>query len=197
MLPLIETFAAQLLLGLLALGLGIALLLALKDYWHNKINSQHELINRINRCLPQTQCGKCGFAGCLPYARAIASGTPINQCPPGGDKTLLQLANLLSEPIIPLNPAHGRIQVETVAVIREEECIGCAKCIIACPVDAILGAAKLMHTVIETECTGCDLCVEPCPVDCIDMIARPRAAEWYWPLPSAVRTQVLPMDASA
>lgn len=128
-------------------------------------------IIQIDALLPQTQCGQCGYPGCRPYAEAIAQGVPINQCPPGGDRTIAQLAHLLKREIIPLNPAHGEIsETRKIAFIREAECIGCTKCIQACPVDAILGAAKKMHTVIADECTGCDLCVEPCPVDCIDMI---------------------------
>lgn len=122
----------------------------------------------IEALLPQTQCGQCGYAGCRPYAEAIAAGEAINRCPPGGERTVAALADLLHTPALPLDvdtPPPPR----AVAFIREAECIGCTKCIQACPVDAIVGAAKLMHTVIAAECTGCDLCVEPCPVDCIDM----------------------------
>ncbi len=137
------------------------------------INSA-DLIIQIDALLPQTQCGQCGYPGCRPYAEAITQGTPINQCPPGGNRTIEKLAHLLKREIIPLNPAHGEIsETRKVATIREAECIGCTKCIQACPVDAILGAAKKMHTVITDECTGCDLCVEPCPVDCIDMLPVP------------------------
>lgn len=133
-----------------------------------------DLILKIDALLPQTQCGQCGYPGCLPYAEAIAQGTPINQCPPGGNRTIKKLAHLLRREIIPLNPVHGEISTtRKIAFIREAECIGCTKCIQACPVDAILGAAKKMHTVIVDECTGCDLCLEPCPVDCIDMIPAP------------------------
>lgn len=133
--------------------------------------NQPALIDLIDELLPQTQCEDCGYKGCRPYAEAITQGEAINRCPPGGDSTVAALANLLSRPIIPLaeNP-----KPERVAFIREAECIGCTKCIQACPVDAIVGAAKLMHTVIVDECTGCDLCVEPCPVDCIDMIPIER-----------------------
>lgn len=130
-----------------------------------------DLITLIDDLLPQTQCTDCGYNGCLPYAEAITQGEAINRCPPGGDKTIAALAALLNKPIIPL-AEHPK--PERVAFIREAECIGCTKCIQACPVDAIVGAAKLMHTVIIDECTGCDLCVEPCPVDCIDMIAVER-----------------------
>ncbi|MFK7864450.1 MAG: electron transport complex subunit RsxB [Pseudohongiellaceae bacterium] len=132
---------------------------------------QRDLIDRVNRLLPQTQCGQCGFEGCRPYARAIVQGEAINQCPPGGSKTIANLAALLNEEHTALNPAHGQFEELKVATIREAECIGCTKCIKACPVDAILGGPKLMHTVIASECTGCDLCIEPCPVDCIDMIS--------------------------
>lgn len=130
------------------------------------------LIDLINCQLPQTQCGKCGFNGCLPYARAIADGAAINRCPPGGDSTIMSLANLLGRSVVPLDPQYGQHLPPRSAVIRELECIGCTKCIQACPVDAILGAARVMHTVVDTECTGCDLCIDPCPVDCIDMIER-------------------------
>lgn len=129
------------------------------------------LIEKIDALLPQTQCTKCGYDGCKPYATAIASGDAINKCPPGGAAGIAKLAALLQQPEIPLDTTHGEEpQQLLVAYIREAECIGCTKCIQACPVDAILGAAKLMHTVIADICTGCDLCVAPCPVDCIDMI---------------------------
>lgn len=126
------------------------------------------LIARIDALLPQTQCGKCGHPGCRPYAQGIAAGEPINRCPPGGQETIAQLAELLGTPALPLDVARGPAPAQ-IAFIREAECIGCTKCIQACPVDAIVGAAKLMHTVLVDECTGCDLCVAPCPVDCIEM----------------------------
>lgn len=129
-----------------------------------------ELIDAVDALLPQTQCGKCGFDGCLPYAEAIADGEPVNRCPPGGEATLAQLVELTGQP--PMTLAEPP-QPPLTAVIREDECIGCTKCIQACPVDAILGAAKRMHTVITDECTGCELCVAPCPVDCIDMVSHP------------------------
>lgn len=131
---------------------------------------QGRLTERINALLPQTQCGQCGFPGCRPYAEAIQSGTAINRCPPGGATTIARLARLLDRPEIPLDPRHGVESERKVAFIREAECIGCTKCIQACPVDAIVGAPKRMHTVIARDCTGCDLCVSPCPVDCIDML---------------------------
>ncbi len=131
-----------------------------------------ELVQRIDALLPQTQCGKCGHSGCRPYADGIAGGEAINKCPPGGDETIAQLADLLAVPRLALDTERGAAPAQ-VAFIREAECIGCTKCIQACPVDAIVGAAKLMHTVIIDECTGCDLCIAPCPVDCIDMHPLP------------------------
>ena len=130
------------------------------------------LIQRIDALLPQTQCGKCGHPGCKPYAQGIAQGEAINKCPPGGAETIAALATLLNIPVLALDTERGTAPPQ-VAYIREAECIGCTKCIQACPVDAILGAAKLMHTVIVDECTGCDLCVAPCPVDCIEMRPLP------------------------
>jgi electron transport complex protein RnfB len=145
------------------------------------------IADQINELLPQTQCGQCGYPGCRPYANAIADGEAINRCPPGGETTIAQLADLLDLEAIPLDEEHGEeSQAARVAFIREAECIGCTKCIQACPVDAILGAAKLMHTVIASECTGCDLCVEPCPVDCIDMVAEETTVlTWHWELPES------------
>ncbi len=127
-------------------------------------------IDQINAILPQTQCGQCGYKGCKPYAEAIALGlADINQCPPGGDEGIKELAALLGLEAKPLNLQFGMHKPKQVAFIVEEDCIGCVKCIASCPVDAILGAAKLMHTVIAAECTGCELCIAPCPVDCIVM----------------------------
>jgi len=145
------------------------------------------LAQQIDALLPQTQCGQCGYPGCRPYANAIVDGDNINKCPPGGQATIEALADLLGVPAPDLDAEHGKEQdVKTVAFIREDECIGCTKCIQACPMDAILGAAKQMHTVIADECTGCDLCVEPCPVDCIDMIpVTPTLETWQWQPPSA------------
>ncbi len=129
------------------------------------------LSDQIEALLPQTQCTKCGYAGCRPYAEAIAtSRAGINQCPPGGAQGIARLAGLLGRPVIPLNPANGVERTRPVALIDENWCIGCTLCIQACPVDAILGAAKQMHTIINELCTGCDLCVAPCPVDCISMV---------------------------
>ncbi|MGP6418877.1 electron transport complex subunit RsxB [Pseudomonas putida] len=130
------------------------------------------LIQLIDALLPQTQCGKCGHPGCKPYAQGIVDGEPINKCPPGGDETVAALAELLKVPVLELDVSRGSAPPQ-VAYIREAECIGCTKCIQACPIDAIVGAAKLMHTVLIDECTGCDLCVAPCPVDCIEMHPLP------------------------
>ncbi|UST94402.1 electron transport complex subunit RsxB [Pseudomonas siliginis] len=130
------------------------------------------LIQRIDALLPQTQCGKCGHPGCKPYAQGIVDGEPINKCPPGGEETIAALAELLKIPVLELDISRGPAPPQ-IAFIREAECIGCTKCIQACPVDAIVGAAKLMHTVLIDECTGCDLCVAPCPVDCIEMHPLP------------------------
>ncbi|MDQ7090947.1 MAG: RnfABCDGE type electron transport complex subunit B [Methylococcales bacterium] len=130
--------------------------------------SQLELTKQISDVLPQTHCTRCGYSGCEPYAHALANNkAEINQCPPGGDKTIQSLAALLNKVVKPLNPKFGEYQPPHVALIVEQDCIGCAKCLTACPVDAILGASKMMHTIISEECTGCDLCIPPCPVDCI------------------------------
>jgi Na+-translocating ferredoxin:NAD+ oxidoreductase subunit B len=129
-----------------------------------------DMVNAINAILPQTQCKQCGFNGCLPYAESVAAGSAdINQCPPGGDNVIHELATLLDKPYTPLNPKFGKVKSRARAFIDEARCIGCTLCIRACPVDAIVGATKLMHTVIATHCTGCELCVVPCPVDCIAM----------------------------
>jgi electron transport complex protein RnfB len=137
------------------------------------------LADAIDGVLPQTQCTKCGHAGCRPYAEAIVGGTAqINQCPPGGAAGIDALARLLDRPAMPLNPANGIETARTVAVIDERLCIGCTLCIVACPVDCIVGAARKMHTVIASQCTGCDLCVAPCPMDCIAMV--PVAAPGAW-----------------
>lgn len=127
----------------------------------------------IDALLPQTQCTRCGFQGCRPYAEAIAAGeAALNQCPPGGAATIALLAGLLGRDPAPLNPAHGIEGPPMVAHIDESVCIGCAKCLPPCPVDAILGARRQMHTVLEALCTGCELCIAPCPVDCIRLVPR-------------------------
>ena len=146
----------------------------------------NSLVDQINNILPQTQCGQCGYPGCRPYAQAISEEKAnINRCPPGGEATIQELADLLGVEAVPLDAEHGEEKENVlVAFIHEDQCIGCTKCIQACPVDAILGAAKKMHTVITSECTGCDLCVEPCPVDCIDMIPVEQTPQtWSWSKP--------------
>lgn len=136
-------------------------------------------VEAINQLLPQTQCTQCGFSGCKPYAQSIVEGNAeINQCPPGGRAGIKKLAELLSIQEIPLNPDFGTEQPRKVAFIVEKDCIGCTKCLPPCPVDAILGANKYMHTVIAAECTGCELCVAPCPVDCI--IMKPAGSADVW-----------------
>jgi electron transport complex protein RnfB len=137
------------------------------------------LTERINALLPQTQCTKCGFNGCLPYAQALASEqTDINRCPPGGADGVRKLAQLLDKPVKPIDPSCGEPGPLRVAVIDEQHCIGCTLCIQACPVDAIMGANKRMHTVIADWCTGCDLCLPPCPVDCIEMQPANENPQW-------------------
>ena len=147
------------------------------------------LVDKIDALLPQTQCGQCTYPGCRPYAEAIANGeADINQCPPGGETTIVALADLLGRDPKPLNPEHGiEEDNKTVVIIDEDVCIGCTLCIQACPVDAIVGAPKLMHTVIEDECTGCDLCIPPCPVDCIHVVeVKPTIDNWTWEFPETL-----------
>jgi len=129
------------------------------------------LVDRIDALLPQTQCAQCGFPGCRPYAQALATGqADINQCPPGGETVIHALADLLDRPPATLDPVYGITKPKQVAVVREEDCIGCTLCIDVCPVDAIVGSAKYLHTVIAAACTGCELCLPPCPVDCIELL---------------------------
>ena len=175
---------AVLLLTTLALVFGLAL-----GYAAMRFRVEGDpVVDQVDSLLPQTQCGQCNFAGCRPYAEAIVEGlADINQCPPGGEQTIRALADLLGRDPKPLNPENGEEKISTVAVIDEDTCIGCTLCIQACPVDAILGGPKQMHTVIASECTGCDLCLEPCPVDCITMVPQHSGlAAWSWPRPVAV-----------
>lgn len=138
-------------------------------------------IKAIDEWLPQTQCTQCTYPRCHDYAKAIADGEAgINQCPPGGDVTVRGLASLLGKIGKPVDPKFGLHKPKQVAVIDENVCIGCVMCIKACPTDAIVGAAKVMHTVIERDCTGCELCLEPCPVDCIDMVDQEQKPELSW-----------------
>ena len=180
--PIISALAA---LGGLAVFFGAVLGFAAVKF---KVEGD-PLVERIDELLPQTQCGQCGYPGCRPYAQAIADGDTINKCPPGGQATVNNLADLLgvSAPSLDSEAAEDA-DVKKVAFIREDECIGCTKCLQACPVDAIVGAAKQMHTIIADECTGCDLCVEPCPVDCIDMIpVRSTLKDWGWQMPKPAK----------
>lgn len=161
----------MLLICLLFAGFGLLLGYAAQTF---KVQGE-PLVDKIETLLPQTQCAQCGFPGCKPYAQAIAKDeADINQCPPGGEETIIALANLLGKEPKKLNPQFGETKPKSIAVIIEEDCIGCAKCLPACPVDAILGANKFMHTVIASECTGCELCITPCPVDCIVMQPVPE-----------------------
>ena len=183
----IELISQNPILAALVALVGLAILFgALLGFAAEKFKVEGDpIVEQIDELFPQTQCGQCGFPGCRPYAESIANGDEINKCPPGGQSTINAIANLLDVPAPELDAEHGEeSEVKTVAYIREDECIGCTKCIQACPVDAILGAAKLMHTVIADECTGCDLCVEPCPVDCIDMLpVEETIADWRWSIP--------------
>lgn len=143
----------------------------------NIIMIENDIVDLIDRVLPQTQCTRCGYPSCQEYAVAIANRTAeINQCPPGGDAGIVQLARIVNKPIMPLNPANGEVKPRQIAYIDEDACIGCALCIKACPVDAIIGANKMMHTIIADECSGCDLCLPACPVDCIHL--TPDLLEW-------------------
>lgn len=168
-------------MGTLALLLGAGLGFAAVRY---KVESA-PLVEKIDAILPQTQCAQCGYPGCRPYAVAIFEGkADINQCPPGGEAGIRKLADLLGVEPKPLNAENGIEKPKAVAIIDEAVCIGCTLCIQACPVDAILGATKQMHTVIESECTGCELCVEPCPVDCISMVPLHATLDnWKWQYP--------------
>lgn len=155
------------------------------------------IVDELEAILPQTQCGQCGYPGCRPYAQAIADGEKVNKCPPGGTATMEKLASLMGVEPEPLD-IEAQSQVKKVAYIREDECIGCTKCIQACPVDAIIGAGKLMHTVLAADCTGCNLCVEPCPVDCIDMVpVTQNLKNWNWRLntiPVNIIRESLPLE---
>jgi electron transport complex protein RnfB len=195
----IELIIQQPLLAALIAVVGLALVFgALLGFASVRFATDGNSISeQINQILPQTQCGQCGYPGCRPYAEAIAGGDAINKCPPGGETTIAELAVLLDVEVLPLDAEEGAGEkLRTYAYIREDECIGCTKCIQACPVDAILGSAKHMHTVIISECTGCDLCVEPCPVDCIDMLDVPTTLQtWAWDLPQP-QNDIIATDAT-
>jgi len=149
------------------------------------------IVEELDAMLPQTQCGQCGYPGCKPYAQAISEGDDVNKCPPGGDAVMRQLAERMG---IEPQELEGEEKPKLIAFIREDECIGCTKCIQACPVDAIMGATRQMHTVITDECTGCELCVAPCPTDCIDMLPiEITTKNWQWNLqriPTQINTEL-------
>ena len=172
------------------LAVAFGLLLGLAARWFPL--RQDPVVARIDALLPQTQCAQCGFPGCRPYAEAIAAErADIDRCPPGGEATIQALATLLGREPRPLNPDYGVTKPGAVALIDEQRCIGCTLCIQACPVDAILGAARQMHTVLSARCTGCELCLPPCPVDCIDMQPLGESpGTWRWPHPADTTTAV-------
>lgn len=156
----------------LALAIGIVISICQKIF----AIKEDPIVEKIDNLLPQTQCGQCGYPGCLPYAQALADGDDINKCVPGGQDLVVKLADLLNREL----PNEEMAEPEDlIAIIREDTCIGCLHCIEACPVDAIIGAKKLMHVIIPNYCTGCTLCVDPCPVKCIDMIPRPKDVNKY------------------
>jgi electron transport complex protein RnfB len=172
--------------AILVMALGAVILGAALGYASIKFKVEGDpLVEKIDAILPQTQCGQCGFPGCKPYAEAIAAGSAdINCCPPGGEEGIRKLADLLGREFKPLSEEHGVEKPKSVAFIDEQTCIGCTLCIQACPVDAIVGAAKQMHTIVARNCTGCELCLEPCPVDCITMVPISETVEnWKWKYP--------------
>lgn len=165
---------AALVMGLLGALIGAALALAA-----SRLRAGEDRVTEaVNDLLPQIQCAQCGYPGCRPYAEAIVAGAPLNLCPPGGADTAAAIARLLGRETTPDPPAEAPA---VKALIDEAACIGCALCLEACPVDAIVGANKFMHTVIAARCTGCELCVAPCPVDCIELV--PAEDPWQWPRP--------------
>ncbi|RAW85939.1 electron transport complex subunit RsxB [Photorhabdus laumondii] len=156
------------------------------------------IVENIDDILPQSQCGQCGYPGCRPYAEAVANnGEMINKCAPGGEPVMLKISELLGIDPQPLDgDANLQNPARKVAFIDEENCIGCTKCIQACPVDAIVGATRAMHTIVEDLCTGCDLCVAPCPTDCITMIpVATTTSNWKWDL-KAIPVRNIPVQPS-
>mgnify|MGYP001767166713 CR=1 FL=1 len=185
----------ELLLAIAIMALGAVVLGAALGYASIKFKVEGDpLVEKIEAILPQTQCGQCGYPGCKPYAEAIAKGDcDINLCPPGGMEGVQRLADLLGREVKPLDAEEKPKQI---AIIDENTCIGCTLCIQACPVDAIVGAAKQMHTIIAQQCTGCELCLPPCPVECIRMEAIAENIDnWKWKYP-VVEIKAAPMPAS-
>lgn len=182
----------EIIISILVFGLLASCFGALLGYASVRFKVEGDpLAEQIDAFLPQTQCGQCGYPGCKPYADAVANGEAINKCAPGGDDTIKKIADLMGVEVQPLDENHSVDNTPKVAFIIEEDCIGCTKCIQACPVDAITGAAKVMHTIIADECTGCDLCVDPCPVDCIIMLPIKQTPEtWQWDLQSIDVVQI-------
>lgn len=178
MIPFLEALA---IMAVLAVIIGLILGVAAIKY---KVD-EDPLVDKIDALLPQTQCGQCGYPGCKPYATAVASGeAEINKCVPGGDEGIHKLADLLGRDYVPMDGELAKPKPKSVALIDENTCIGCTLCIQACPVDAIVGSAKHLHTVIAQECTGCELCVAPCPVDCIDIVpVKESVTSWKWQYP--------------
>lgn len=183
---------ANIALAVLALAILAAIFGALLGYSSIRFKVKLDpIVEELDAMLPQTQCGQCGYPGCKPYAQAIADGDDINKCPPGGDAVMRQLADRMG---VDPQQLEGEEKPKMIALIREDECIGCTKCIQACPVDAIMGATRQMHTVITDECTGCELCVAPCPTDCIDMLPiQITTQNWKWNqqrIPTKINTEL-------
>jgi len=181
------------LVGVVALAAAAGALLARLDRAARAValgDGRERVVREVDALLPQTQCAQCGYPGCRPYAEALVDGAAgIDRCPPGGTRTVEALARLLGREVVPLDTTRGTTKPPQVARIDEDECIGCALCLPACPVDVIVGAQRFVHTVIEADCTGCELCLPPCPVDCIALVP-PRAeplAGWRWPPPEGER----------
>ncbi|MBT0720919.1 electron transport complex subunit RsxB [Tatumella sp. TA1] len=179
-------------ISLLGLGFG-----GLLGYASRRFKVEEDpIVEQIDELLPQSQCGQCGYPGCKPYAEAVGNqGEAINKCAPGGEQTMLRIATLLNVDPQPIDGGQEAKEPEKqIAWIDESNCIGCTKCIQACPVDAIVGATRAMHTVITDLCTGCDLCVAPCPTDCIEMRPVPTTqANWKWDL-NSIPVRVIPVD---
>jgi electron transport complex protein RnfB len=185
----------DILLAIAIMALGAVVLGALLGFASIKFKVEGDpLVEKVEAILPQTQCGQCGFPGCKPYAEAIVNGEEINKCPPGGSEGVQRLADLLGREVKPLDAEEKPKQI---AIIDENTCIGCTLCIQSCPVDAIVGAAKQMHTIIAQQCTGCELCLPPCPVECIHMAVIPETIDnWKWKYP-VVAMQVVAADKAA